>query len=83
MFHSSQLKPAVGSPPLPEPPQIDSELEQEFEVEAILDKRTTRNRVLYHVCWKGYDAFKDSWELAQNLANSQENIKEYEEKYGR
>ncbi|XP_035153772.1 testis-specific chromodomain protein Y 1-like [Callithrix jacchus] len=43
---------------------------QEYEVEAIIDKRKHRNGTTeYLVRWKGYDKQDDTWEPEQNLTN--------------
>lgn len=78
VFHASQLKPSVGSPPRPEPLLVDASDDKEFEVAQILDKRVTRNSTHYLVRWLGYDAFEDTWEPEANLKNAQEKIREFE-----
>ena len=58
----------------------DSEPEDDFEVEEILEKRTTnKGKVEYLVKWKNFDDPADnSWEPAENLQSVQDIISKYE-----
>ncbi|KAK2080970.1 Testis-specific chromodomain protein Y 1 [Saguinus oedipus] len=48
---------------------------QEFEVEAIIDRRQHQNgKMEYLVRWKGYDKEDDNWEPEQNLTNCEKCI---------
>ncbi|KAK2081603.1 hypothetical protein P7K49_040559, partial [Saguinus oedipus] len=48
---------------------------QEFEVEAIIDRRQHQNgKMEYLVWWKGYDKEDDNWEPEQNLTNCEKCI---------
>src|SRR5271154_1993604 len=51
---------------------------EEYEVEAVLAKRTRVGRTEYLVCWKGYSPENDTWEPIENLKNAQQAIKTYE-----
>ncbi|XP_078473678.1 uncharacterized protein LOC144735131 isoform X2 [Lampetra planeri] len=46
--------------------------DDEFEVEAILDWRVRRGRAEYLVKWSGYGAEENTWEPPENLANCPE-----------
>ena len=48
-----------------------------FEVEKILDQKTTQGKTRYKVRWKGYDATHDSWEPEENIPNTNEALQEY------
>jgi Chromo (CHRromatin Organisation MOdifier) domain/Integrase core domain len=84
IFHVSMLKPYKESPnefsraaPLP-PVTIPGSDEPEYEVESILDKRSTRGKVQYLVKWMGYPLHDATWEPEENLKNSQQLVKEFE-----
>jgi hypothetical protein len=57
-----------------------NETEPEWEVEAILNKRTRGRKVFYLVKWKGYPMEEASWEPEDHLTNSQAVIREFEER---
>jgi hypothetical protein len=85
VFHVSMLEPyqdpASGSflpraPPPPPPDIIDNE--PEFEVEAVLSKRTYRRQVQYLVKWVGYPLHEATWEPVANLQHSQRLIDAFE-----
>lgn len=40
---------------------------QEYEVESILNHKTTKNGRIYLIHWKGFDSTEDSWEKETNL----------------
>jgi Chromo (CHRromatin Organisation MOdifier) domain len=84
VFHISLLKPYRPSPqdferPIPPPaimvPETDHE---EFEVEAILDKRILRRKPQYLIKWVGYPLHDATWEPLDHVTNAQELIKEFE-----
>jgi len=98
VFHISRLrKHKEGSVDWPDrvdelrpPPEIVDD-EEEFEIEAILDKRMqlwkdprlpssakATMHAQYLVAWKGYPAHERTWEWASELTNAQDKIKEYE-----
>ena len=52
--------------------------QEEYEVEAILDKRVIRKKTLYLVKWVGYLLHDATWEPMRNLSNAPEIIKEFE-----
>ena len=72
----------------PAPEIVDDE--EEFEVDAILDKRMqawkdprtpsarAKMHAQYLVAWKGYPAHERTWEWASELAKAQDKIDEYE-----
>ena len=52
--------------------------EPEYEVEAILDKRTFHRQVQYLVKWVRYPAHDASWEPIKNLSNSMDLVTDFE-----
>ena len=55
---------------------MDSQVEAEYKVEAILAHRRAGRRaggtMEFLIRWKGYDPLEDSWEPAGGLGNAQE-----------
>eukprot|EP01135_Chromosphaera_perkinsii_P006252 Nk52_evm1s471 gene=Nk52_evmTU1s471 len=50
------------------PPQPDLRHGQRYDIDKILDDRTTRdNRTQYLVHWKNYPAYTTSWEYLEDL----------------
>jgi len=62
----------------PPPPIEISGQDAEYEVQAILDKRTHYRKVQYLVHWKGYPAYDATWEPLDNLKNAQDAIARFE-----
>jgi hypothetical protein len=58
----------------------ESESEQEWEVEQIVDKIVAQGRVFYRVKCVGYAVSDNTWKPEKNFANSQGRIGEYEAK---
>jgi hypothetical protein len=77
VFHSSQLKPAVGQPRQRQPILLADDSE-EFEVEKLLDRRVVRGKEQFLVRWRGYGPFDDTWEPRENLSNAPEALKAFE-----
>ncbi|SPC61024.1 related to Gag-pol polyprotein [Ustilago sp. UG-2017b] len=81
VFHVSMLKPARTSslsrrseqPTIPSLPNEDLD----FEVEALIDKRSHHGVTEYKVLWRGYSEEAASWEPVSNL-NCPDLIQEYE-----
>ena len=55
---------------------------QEYEIERILSHKKTRNRMLYQVRWRGYDAMEDSWLGEEDLANAIDLMQDYQLRHG-
>jgi len=53
--------------------------EEEYKVEKILNKKKFRGKDWYLVWWKGYMAEEDTWEPKENLGNTENLVKEFEE----
>jgi hypothetical protein len=64
---------------LPPPPAlIDDEGYDQWEVEAVLNKKRVGNNVKYLIKWKGYSAYNNTWEPVEHLMNAREYIEEFE-----
>ncbi|KAE8260696.1 hypothetical protein A4X09_0g7746 [Tilletia walkeri] len=87
VFHISLLEPyhdpasgySLPRAPAPPPPDIIND-QPEYEVEAILSKRTYRRQVQYLVKWAGYPLYDATWESVDNLTNSQRLIQAFEDR---
>lgn len=55
-------------------------IEGEYEVEAIIDRRLVNCKTEYKVKWKDYDMKDATWEPVENLINAKKLIKIFEEK---
>jgi len=83
VFHVSLLRqyhdPSIvpGRPALDRPPPEVIDGADEYEVEAILDQRTHRQKTQYLVKWKGYHESESTWEPEENLMNSTAAIAEF------
>jgi len=84
VFHVSLLKPYQPSPKefgrsTPPPAMFVPETNQEeYEVDAILDKKIVRKKAQYLIKWVGYPLHDATWEPEENLTNAQEKVKEFE-----
>ncbi|CAF0898651.1 unnamed protein product [Adineta ricciae] len=58
----------------------ESESENEYQVEAIIDKRTKGKKVQYLLKWKGYSDADNTWENETNM-NCPDLVREFEENY--
>lgn len=79
VFHVSLLRhyregTDCKAPPLP----LVIKGQLEYEVEHIVDHKSSKNGTKYLIRWKGYTAVDDTWEPEKNLANCQEVLKEYQ-----
>jgi Chromo (CHRromatin Organisation MOdifier) domain len=83
-FHVSQLNKYVDPSTIPHrttperPSLITVDDDDEYEVEAILDKRTRRRRVEYLVKWKGNPNYDTTWEPFSNLTHATDFVHEFE-----
>ena len=83
VFHISLLKRYNTSDEFsrttpPPPVIIPTTHEEEYEVEAILDKKIVRRRPQYLIKWLGYSLYDATWEPLENLSNAQEKLKDFE-----
>ena len=79
VFHVKLLEPADPSTPLQKTFHYEDEEETEFEVEKILQHRTSSNQgpTEYLVKWKGYPDEENTWEPETNLANCRQKLSQY------
>ena len=87
VFHVNLLKPwmANDNSEFPDrhqdpPSAIIINDEEEFEVEAIIKKRTKHGKTQYLVKWKGYREEDCTWEPEEHLQNAPELITEFKKK---
>lgn len=86
VFHSSLLEPVSEKPPIPgqqnpEPPAIEINGQEEWEVEYILDSKLIRNKIHYRVKWKDYHDLDKTWYPAENFENAPETINDFHNQY--
>ena len=85
VFHVSLLKPyrqdAFPGRRVPPPMVVDLEGEEEFEVDRILDHRSSksgkREKREFLIRWLGYGPEHDTWEPEASLENAPECLKDY------
>lgn len=70
---------AKSSKKASEPEEEDEDVEPEYEIEKITDRRHVRGKVEYFIKWKGFAAKFNTWEPAANLESCRELITEYEQ----
>ena len=85
VFHVDLLRPHPAdkipgrAPSNPPPVEIDGQ--EEFEVEEVLDARVKRRKLEYFVKWKGYDESNNTWEPEGNLENAPTKIQEFHKRH--
>ena len=75
-YNSNPFPNRQQAPPLPV--VVDS-FDLEYEVEAILDKRTLHGKTQYLVLWKGYPWHDATWKPKKNVAHAQDLVQDFEE----
>jgi hypothetical protein len=55
--------------------------DEEYEVEAILDRKLLYRKLHYVIKGRGYDMDSSTWEPLENLVNSSVLIEEFDRKY--
>ena len=85
VFHVDLLRPhpqnkIPGRIPA-QPPPIEIDGEEEFEVETVLDSAIKDGKLKYLVRWKGYDDGNNTWEPAANLANTPQLVAQFHKKH--
>ena len=81
VYHASLLKPAFGDRRPPKPPPVLVDEEEEYEIEAILAKRSHKKDATkdsFRVRWKGYGAEHDAWYPRKHLEHAEELVAEFE-----
>ena len=57
-----------------------SQEEEEYTVEQIIDKRNLNGQIEYRVKWQGYDEIAATWEPLDNLRTVMSLVMDYENK---
>jgi dipeptidase len=85
VFHASKFiryhRDTIGKRNPTNPPPLEIEGHDEFEVERILDSRIHYRKVQYLVKWVGYDASHDSWEPVSHVDNAKKAVAEFHKKH--
>ncbi|QRW22891.1 Transposon Tf2-7 polyprotein [Rhizoctonia solani] len=63
--------------PVPLPPVVTADGEEEYTVERILDSKKVGQQVKYLVKWKGYGPEDNTWEPKAHLANAPEKLAKF------
>ncbi|QRW23764.1 Transposon Tf2-7 polyprotein [Rhizoctonia solani] len=63
--------------PVPLPPVVTADGEEEYTVERILDSKKVGRQVKYLVKWKGYGPEDNTWEPKAHLANAPEKLAKF------
>ncbi len=89
VFHAALLTPYrttkehgpdyARPPPIPTPDPDEGS--QEWEVEAILNHRTKRNKKQYLIAWKGWPTSENSWEPESHLKYAQTLLHNYKSRH--
>ena len=53
--------------------------DSEYEIQAILDKRTHYRKIQYLIYWKEYPVYDATWKPLDNLKNARDAIAKFEE----
>ncbi|KAG9097213.1 hypothetical protein FS749_006820 [Ceratobasidium sp. UAMH 11750] len=87
VFHVSKILLKEEDPfqcePIPQPPIVTPEGEEEWEVEEILSSRKRRGEIQYLVKWLGYGPEGNTWEPYEHLGNAKETLAKYHRRHPR
>ena len=75
VLYKRQIERQKKIPPLP----VEIEGEKEYKIEKILDRQDVRGKLKYLVRWKEYTAEEDTWKRLENLENTMNLVKEFEQ----
>ena len=84
VFHVSLIKLYQPSPEefgRPTPPAaivLPGSDQEEYEVDAILDKKIIRKKTQYLIKWVGYPLHDATWEPEEHLTNAKQKLQEFE-----
>jgi len=76
VFHVSLLEPYYRSGDV-EPPPLEIEGEDQWEVEAVAGAGKVKGKMQYLVKWKGYPDEENTWEPAHHMRHAGDKIAEY------
>jgi hypothetical protein len=81
-FHVALLEPFTVRPGRSPPAPIDIAGEEEWEVEQVLDVKSTKAGWRYLVRWTGFSEAEDTWEPAEHLLNAQDLVADFRKRRG-
>jgi len=58
---------------------VNSDEEDEWEIEKLIDRRRKRNRLEYLVRWKGWSSEYDEWKTVDQLKNARRMMRDYDQ----
>jgi hypothetical protein len=83
IFHISLLKPAPKDTIVITPRLKIKVHEEEYEVEAILNKKRINGEIKYLVKWKGYNEENNQWEPTRHLKGAQRLLQQFHQELQR
>ena len=82
VFHVSLLEPFKGGDRGDdEPPPIELDGEDQWEIQEILDSKIYYDKLQYYVTWLGYPSTDDQWLSEHELQNARELIEQFHQRY--
>ena len=78
VFHVSLLEPWHSRGEDPEPQSVLIDDEEEWELDAVLDKRIRKGEPEYLIKWTDSPPYENSWEPMEYLENAKQAIRDFE-----
>lgn len=81
VFHVSLLEPFREGREAAEPPPIELDGEDQWEIEEVLNSRIHHRKLQYYVRWLGYPDTDNQWLPESEIGNAREVVEAFHEKY--